>query len=66
MTDRLTELETRLAFLDDTVLQLNDELARQQKELANVHRTLHLMMEQMKQMTHQGQPAQDEPPPPHY
>ncbi|PXF29660.1 hypothetical protein WH50_19470 [Pokkaliibacter plantistimulans] len=66
MEDRLTELETRVAFMDDTINQLNDELVHQQKELETLHRMLHLMHEQMKQMTNPEQSNQGEPPPPHY
>ena len=69
MEDRITELETRLEFQDQTIAHLSDELAAQQQEIAQLSKTLNLLIAQFSQ---QGFDAldmideKDEPPPPHY
>jgi SlyX protein len=67
MTDRITELETQLAFQDSTIHSLNEVVTDQQNQID-------LLREQLKQIKQQMQslaetvhrPEADEPPPPHY
>jgi SlyX protein len=64
---RLDELETRLAFLDDALAGLNAaELERSQRML-RIERTLaEMRMELAALRTGLGDDVHDEPPPPHY
>lgn len=67
--DRITELETRLEFQDETIAHLNDELVAQQQDIARLSKTLNLVVDQFSK---QGfdvldmMDEKDEPPPPHY
>ena len=67
LEDRLTELETRLAFVDDTVNSLNDTVIAHDRNL----RELLLAMERLRgdlvaARTALAHDVHDEPPPPHY
>ena len=44
---RVDELETRLAFQDDTIQALNDALAAQQFELDRLRRSLELVAKRL-------------------
>lgn len=67
--DRITELETRLEFQDETITHLNNELVAQQQDIARLSKTLNLVIDQFSK---QGfdvldmMDEKDEPPPPHY
>jgi SlyX protein len=67
--DRMTELETRLEFQDETIARLNDELVAQQQDITRLTKTMALMIDQFSK---QGfdvldmMDEKDEPPPPHY
>lgn len=64
---RLEQLETRLAFQDDTIEQLNQEITRQGAETARLKAQLSLMVKRLKEMQPSDIISQaDEPPPPHY
>ncbi len=67
MEDRLIDLETRLAFQDHVVQELNDVVVRQQRELDELRRDIEMLRNQLKTLA----PAlvenrNDETPPPHY
>lgn len=67
MENRLIELETRVAFQENTLQALNAVIVRQQKEIDTLSRDLESVRAQLQalvasQDTHTG----DEPPPPHY
>ena len=67
MEDKLVDLETRIAFLEDAQQQLSDVIARQEKEIT---RLLHRVSE-LEEQLRQAAPsliadAADETPPPHY
>lgn len=67
MEPRLDELETRLAFQDDLLHQLNEVVVRQDRELLQLRRELEQLRSQLQQMAPLvgGNPG-EEPPPPHY
>jgi len=67
MENRVTELESRIAFLDDTVQSLNDVIARQQLLLNKFERDLDAIKTHVKTLSSElpGQGTGDEPPP-HY
>ncbi|BDX17237.1 MAG: hypothetical protein CMK85_06885 [Pseudomonadales bacterium] len=64
---RVDELETRLAFQDDTIQALNDALAAQQFELDRLRRSLELVAKRQADLAAQiPGDAGEEAPPPHY
>jgi SlyX protein len=67
LEERLTELEVRLAFLDDSMHSLSTTIAAHDRLLHD----LRMMMERVRsELTHArtslAHDARDEPPPPHY
>jgi SlyX protein len=67
LEDRLTELEVKLAFVDDTMATLNATVSAHDRVLNN----LRLAVEQLRTeltgvRTALSHDARDEPPPPHY
>lgn len=63
--DRLTDLETRLAFLEDAQLKLSDLVYQQQQELTRVTAHMRRLLERIDSLS-DGNDAGEEPPPPHY
>lgn len=65
---RITELETRLLFMEDTVDKLNEELATLSHDFLLARQAMQLMNKRIEQLSKQDGPMQlgDEPPPPHY
>lgn len=63
---RLTDLETRIAFQEDSIQTLSDELYRQQKELERVQQLCNLMLQQLQDMPSSGAPGPVDEKPPHY
>lgn len=70
LEDRLTELETRLAFVDDLMGSLNDTVAAHDRQLHALHNTLERMRHELVAargaLAHAVRDASDETPPPHY
>ncbi|MEW5756223.1 MAG: SlyX family protein [Pseudomonadota bacterium] len=67
MEDRIIELETRLAFQEDTLQQLNDIVTRQQDQIDLLHRRLLTLTDQMRSLAPSNiAPQSEETPPPHY
>jgi SlyX protein len=64
--DRVTELETRLAFQDDTIQALNEVLVEQQRQLDKLSVQLGQLVERYRELAGQYGEAGDEAPPPHY
>ncbi|HET7556592.1 MAG TPA: SlyX family protein [Rhodanobacteraceae bacterium] len=64
---RLDEVETRLAFLDEALAGLNTAEAESTQRMLRIERTLaELRMELAALRTGLGDDVNDEPPPPHY
>ncbi len=66
---RIDELESRLAFLDDTVDKLNDVIARQDQEIRIMQQRLSEMVTKLDDLggaEGQAGVAQQHEPPPHY
>ncbi|MCG3471325.1 SlyX family protein [Xenorhabdus bovienii] len=64
---RFEQLETKLAYQEVTIEELNKEVRKQQIETENLKEQLQLMSERLK--THQSSiiaPLSEETPPPHY
>jgi SlyX protein len=64
--DRVTELETRLAFQDDTIQALNEVLVEQQRQLDRLGSQMGQLLERYRELAGQYGEAGDEAPPPHY
>lgn len=67
LTARMDELETRLAFQDDTIEALNEVVGRQELALQKLHRALELLARRQADLAASmpGE-AEDDQPPPHY
>ena len=64
--DRLTELETTLAFAEDLLETLNQTVIRQQEEIDSLQRQLRLLHQQLQEaQPNEGRNLRDEIPP-HY
>lgn len=67
MEERLIDLETRLAFQERTLLELEEVILRQQQDLDQLTRRLHAAEQRVEAVAEARQhDAADEPPPPHY
>jgi len=67
MNDDIVELQTRIAFQDGVIEELNQVVTRQQQQLDRLQRQmdkLGLQVANLNQASPAGQV--DEPPPPHY
>ena len=63
---RVTDLETRLAFQDDTIQALNDVLVAQQNAVDRLQMQIAALLKRQKEMGGQFESFEDEAPPPHY
>lgn len=65
--NRVTELENIVAFQDDTIKQLNDVIAKQQRQIDQLASDLSELKQQFKViMPAMVANANEETPPPHY
>lgn len=67
-TNRLIEIETKLAFQEDTIQALNDVVCRQQSQIEQLEAKLALLIDRFRQLSEEptgNQKPQDEKPP-HY
>lgn len=66
---RITELETRILYLEDTIESLNAEMAEISQQFSLAKNALQMMHKKLEQVSGNSDvfrnPA-DEPPPPHY
>jgi len=67
LQSQLFELESRLAFQDDALQQLNNELLEHQKRIEKLQRQVLILAEKLTQGSDSGiLRPHEEPPPPHY
>jgi len=64
--ERIDELESRLAFQDDTIQALNDVLVAQQRVLERLQLQLAALAKRQDEASTQFGLSEDEAPPPHY
>ncbi len=63
---RLIDLETRIAFQEDSIQALSDEIYRQQKELDRLQQLCNLMLQQLQDANTGGPTGPVDEKPPHY
>ena len=66
---RISELESRLEFQDETIQKLNDEMVQLQHKLFAQEKQLKRLSERLRARGEEedgADPNQIEPPPPHY
>ena len=67
MQQRIAELETQLAFQEDTLQTLNAIVTRQQQQIDKLNHDIQSLLAQMQQLGDAMQrPEAEEAPPPHY
>lgn len=66
MDDRVTDLETRMAFQDDTIQALNDVLVKQQQQVDRLQLQMAALLKRYEEMVGQYGVSEEEAPPPHY
>ncbi len=67
LEQRVTEVETRFAFQETTLQELNAALTDQQQQLSHLQDLLKKITEQLTEIMSRNQAnTADEPPPPHY
>lgn len=67
MQNRLDELETRLAFQDETLQVLNTEVTRQQREITLLTQEIASLKAHLHSLAADFSASRgQEPPPPHY
>lgn len=67
MKQRIAELETQLAFQEDTLQTLNEIVTRQQQQIDKLDHELQAIMAQLQQLSDaMRRPESEEAPPPHY
>lgn len=64
--ERINELESRLAFQDDTIQALNDELVVQQRLIERLQIQVAALAKRQDEVSSQFGLAESEVPPPHY
>lgn len=66
LEERVMELESRLAFQDDTIQALNDVLVAHRRELDRMQLQVAAMLKRQEEMGNQFGAFEEEAPPPHY
>jgi SlyX protein len=64
--ERINDLESRLAFQDDTIQALNDVLVAQQRVLERLQLQIAALAKRQEENSSQFGLSEDESPPPHY
>jgi SlyX protein len=63
---RVTELESRLAFQDDTIQALNDVLVSQQRAVDRLQLQISALLKRQEEQSSQFETFEQDAPPPHY
>ena len=67
LQEKIADLESKLAFQDITIADLNTELAVHQEKLDRMHQQLKMLFRQLNEMKGDDvASAEEETPPPHY
>lgn len=66
LEERVTDLESQLAFQDDTIQALSDVLATQQRAVDRLQLQMAALLKRQEEMAGQFETVEEEAPPPHY
>ncbi|MDR0276492.1 MAG: SlyX family protein [Paucimonas sp.] len=66
LEERVMELESRLAFQDDTLATLNDVLVEQQRVVERLQLQMAALLKRYEEVMGQYESSEEEAPPPHY
>jgi len=66
MEDKITELQTRLSFQEETIEQISRTLVQQQTELHEIRQMMQHLQKQILAVTPSDIDATHDEPPPHY
>ncbi|KAI2672339.1 SlyX family protein [Pseudomonas sp. TNT3] len=66
LEERVNDLESRLAFQDDTIQALNDVLVAQQRVVERLQLQMAALLRRQEEMAGQFDSSEEEAPPPHY
>lgn len=66
LDERVMELESRLAFQDDTIQALNDVLITQRRELDQLQQQMAVVLKRQEEIGNQFETFEEDSPPPHY
>ncbi|KTC09381.1 hypothetical protein AO387_08390 [Pseudomonas syringae ICMP 11168] len=66
LEERVMELESRMAFQDDTIQALNDVLVKQRRELDHLQLQMAAMLKRQEEIGSQFETFEEDAPPPHY
>ncbi len=63
---RITELESKLAFQDQAIQLLSDQIYQQQRQIDHMASEWRIVTERMKELSNSDSQALDNEAPPHY
>lgn len=66
LEERVMELESRLAFQDDTLLALNDVIVEQQRVVERLQLQMAALLKRYEEVMGQYGSSEEDVPPPHY
>ncbi|KAF2390561.1 MULTISPECIES: SlyX family protein [Pseudomonas] len=66
LEERVNDLESQLAFQDDTIQSLNDILVTQQRVVERLQLQMAALLRRQEEMAGQFESSEEEAPPPHY
>lgn len=66
LEERVIDLESRLAFQDDTIQALNDVLVAQQRVIERLQLQMEALIKRHEEMVGQFGAFEEDAPPPHY
>ncbi|WP_392890962.1 SlyX family protein [Pseudomonas migulae] len=66
LEERVIDLESQLAFQDDTIQALSDVLATQQRAVERLQLQMAALLKRQEEMAGQFETFEEEAPPPHY
>ena len=64
--EKIIDIETRLAYQDDTIQQLNDVIYRQQQQIDKLEKTMQLLLERLQELMAGSAGEVIDEKPPHY
>lgn len=66
LEERINDLESRLAFQDDTIQALNDVLVQQRDVVDRLQQQMAALLKRHEELVGQFESVEEEAPPPHY